>query len=117
MPPNPTVLRPRLAERDGVVAAYSTRLGGASDPPYGSLNLGGRTGDSKHAVISNRRAFFGAFSLAPEQVAFAEQVHGGEVAFVDRPGVHPAVDGLVTRHEGIALAIAAADCAAVLLVD
>ena len=49
----------------------------------------------------------------------AEQVHGGEVAVVDRKSesVVMGVDGLITADEGVCLGIYVADCCAVYLVD
>ena len=55
--------------------------------------------------------------LRPDQVASAQQVHGGEVAKALGPGDLPGVDGLVTDVPGLALRIVVADCCAVYLVD
>ncbi len=57
-----------------------------------------------------------------EQVfASAQQVHGKEVAVIDRPLTAPhcfaAADGLVTDQPGVSLGIYVADCGAVFLVD
>ena len=110
-------LRPLLADLDGVVAAYSTRHGGVSTAPFHSLNLGLNTGDEAKAVLSNQSRFLGQLGIRLDQLARAEQVHGSAVATVEAPGAYRGVDALVTARPGIALAIAAADCAVVLLVD
>ena len=110
-------LIPRLAQISRVTAAFSTRHGGVSGGPFESLNLGAKTGDDPARVRENRQRFFGSFGVDVEQVARAEQVHGAAVTSIDRAGRVDGVDGLVTRVPDVALAIATADCAAVLLVD
>ncbi len=55
--------------------------------------------------------------LEANTMAHAEQVHGGEVAVVDQPGVYPRVDGLITDRPGLTLGIRTADCAAVMVYD
>jgi YfiH family protein len=64
------------ADLGGGRAAFSTRLGGVSEPPFDSLNLGILTDDDPNAVQQNRQRLAAALRLAPEQVAFALQVHG-----------------------------------------
>lgn len=46
---------------------------------------------------------------------FARQVHGAEVAVVDRTSGRPVADGLVTTDDEVALALLGADCALVAL--
>ncbi|HET6569455.1 MAG TPA: peptidoglycan editing factor PgeF [Rhodothermales bacterium] len=101
----------------GIVAGFSTRLGGTSEPPYDSLNLGLSTGDEDASVRENRRRLFEPLGFAPDRIAVAGQVHGAEVKEVTGPGLFPGFDGLVTQKPGILLCISAADCAAVLLAD
>ena len=51
----------------------------------------------------------------------AEQVHGDEIAVIDRPATSDqpfgACDGMITNQSGLALGIYVADCCAVYLVD
>jgi len=97
----------------------SDRWGGVSSAPYGELNLGDHVGDEPVAVAENRRLLASAAGLTPERVSFMDQVHGRDVAVVDRapsPGVPlPRVDAIVTRLPGAALAVLVADCVPVLL--
>lgn len=51
----------------------------------------------------------------PHRVAYMQQVHGADVAYVTAPGVHPAVDAVFTDRPGLALGVVAADCAPVLI--
>lgn len=64
------------ADLGGARAAFSTRLGGVSQRPFDSLNLGILTEDDPGAVAENRRRLAGALGREPEQIAFALQVHG-----------------------------------------
>ncbi len=123
-------------ERDGVRwleaelptarAAFTTRLGGVSEAPFASLNLGLLTGDAPDAVAENRRRAAAAVGIAPERVLIGRQVHGTEIQERDAapdpngfavPGsARPAeVDGQVTRASGLAPLVFVADCLPVAL--
>ena len=111
------VLRPDVFSGVPVVAGFSTRHGGVSDPPYDSLNLGPTSGGDREAVQENLSRFCDALGIAPEALAAAGQVHGGTVRVVDDSVREPHCDGLVTAEAGVYLSIGVADCAAVLLAD
>ncbi len=113
------------AELDGAVAAFSTRLGGVSESPYDSLNLGLLTDDAPEAVAENRRRLAAAMGFEPEQVAFARQVHGTRLIEHSGPfacsfslpsnekeqaGHPPGADGHVVREPGLAALVFTADC-------
>ena len=101
------------------VGGFTTRAGGRSSAPYGSLNLGGHVGDDVQRVAHNRALLARTGGLPPGSLVLMEQVHGAGVATVDRPapdGV-PAVDALVTATPGLGLVVLAADCLPVLLAD
>jgi polyphenol oxidase len=121
------------ADLGGARAAFSTRRGGVSDPPFDSLNLGILTDDEPEAVTENRRRLATALDLEPEQVAFSLQVHGTRLidhsegssasrgSFVlpgrtkePRDGV-PEADGHVVRGPGVAPLVFVADCLPVAL--
>jgi YfiH family protein len=111
----------------GVVAAFTGRVGGASDPPYDSLNLGLRVGDDLRRVLANRRRAATVLGLAGRPWALARQVHSAVVLAVAAgrlgqgpPEARPPLadgDGLVTADPGVLLAVLSADCAPVLLAD
>jgi len=112
------VLRPRIfADTPTVTAGVSTRHGGVSGPPYDTLNLGRHVDDDPTCVEENRRRFCAALDVDPAWLVTAGQVHGTTVRRVDAPRHVPFCDGLVTTTPGLLLAIAAADCAPVLLAD
>lgn len=73
-------LRWLQADLGGARAAFSSRLGGVSEPPFDGLNLGVLTDDSPAAVTENRRRLAAALGFAPERIAYARQVHGAELA-------------------------------------
>jgi YfiH family protein len=112
------VLRPNIfSDVSSVSAGVSTRDGGVSGPPYDTLNLGRHVGDDPSSVEENRRRFCAALDCDPAWLATAGQVHGATVQVIDAPRHEPFCDGLVTTTPELLLAIATADCAAVLLAD
>jgi polyphenol oxidase len=113
-------------EGRGLDACVTTRAGGVSTGPYGSLNLGLHVGDEPAAVVENRRRAAAAVGCALDDLVFARQVHGREVAVVtaaDRGsgarGEAGAVkaDALVTTSPEVGLTIMVADCVPLVLVD
>ncbi|MFC4497472.1 peptidoglycan editing factor PgeF [Streptomyces ovatisporus] len=103
----------------GAHFAFTDRWGGVSAAPYESLNLGGRVGDDAAHVRTNRARAAASLGLKPSNVVWMHQVHGGDVALVDRPfgDDAPPLDGVVTMRPGLALAVLTADCTPVLLAD
>ena len=122
-------------ERDGVrwleadlgraTAAFSTRLGGVSEPPFDRLNLGVLTDDEDASVVENRRRLAGALDLATGRIPIGLQVHGAELAihagpqrpspFAEPGGEIPEVDGHVVTAPGLAPLVFTADCLPVAL--
>jgi len=101
------------AELGGARAAFSTRLGGVSEPPFDSLNLGLLTEDDEETVKENRHRLAAAFGFTPDQVVFARQVHGTEL--IEHPADPREADGHVIREPGIAPLVFVADCLPVAL--
>jgi polyphenol oxidase len=104
----------------GARAIFSTRLGGVSEGPYESLNLGILTDDDLDLVTENRRRLAAATGLDPDRVAMGWQVHGTDLrewdaapspsAFAE-PGTElDRVDGHLTGQHGLALIVLVADC-------
>ncbi|GAA1125969.1 peptidoglycan editing factor PgeF [Streptomyces javensis] len=107
-------------DASGAHFAFTDRWGGVSAAPYEELNLGGAVGDDPQAVRTNRELAAKAVGLDPAAVVWMNQVHGRDVAVVDGPWSDdeiPAVDAVVTRRRGLALAVLTADCTPVLLAD
>jgi hypothetical protein len=116
------------ARLGGATAVFSTRAGGASKPPFDSLNLGILGDDEGDAVAENHRRLATGFGLSPERIAIGRQVHGAELAIHPRGAlrcsfsVHdaekeqgkgdgwPEVDGHVSDDPSLALLVFVADC-------
>ena len=113
-------------ELPGGRVVFSTRLGGVSDGPYASLNLGILTDDDPGRVAENRRLLAAGAGLDPARVAMGWQVHGADIRRWEsvpdgggyaRPGAElDRVDGHVTDLPGVGLLVLAADCLPVALV-
>jgi len=107
----------RLLEFKDVLFGFSTRIGGASNPPFDSLNLGLDCGDERDRVLENRRRFFQALGIRQEQLAVPGQVHGSRVEVASKPGLFPSTDALVTNRPGVFLSLSVADCLPIFYFD
>ncbi len=94
---------------------FGSRLGGSSEGPYKSLNLGMNVGDRKRDVGRNRELLLRAVGIDGKRLVRAEQVHGADLSVARRGGCSGGVDGLVTPEKDLALAISTADCYAVVI--
>jgi hypothetical protein len=105
------------ADLGGARAAFSTRLGGVSEAPYDTLNLGLLTDDAEKAVVQNRGRLAAALGFEPEQVAFARQVHGTRLLDhrIERPEGLTEADGHLLAEAGTAALVFVADCLPVAL--
>jgi polyphenol oxidase len=104
----------------GADAIVTTRVGGVSDAPYDTLNLGDHVGDDPVAVRENRRRLAVAMGVSASGLAVARQVHGTGVVVVHRDADLDALgdaDMLVTTDDAIALCILVADCVPIVVVD
>ncbi len=103
----------RLDAPGPYVAAFSTRVGGVSEPPFDTLNLGRLTADDPGRVTENRRRLCSEVGAEPGALCFGRQVHGGRVrraAGRGEPG-----DGVWSDEPGQPLLVFAADCVPVAL--
>lgn len=97
------------------VAALSTsRGGGVSAAPYGSLNLGDHVGDDPVAVAENRRRLVTALPGAP---CWLRQVHGTTVVDAAHAAVGSEADAAFTRTPAAVCLVMTADCLPVLFCD
>lgn len=101
-----------------VTVAFTDRHGGVSAPPYDSLNLGRAVGDNPSAVDHNLQLVAGELGVDASHVVLMNQVHGANVAVIDRP-TDPQLrtDAMVSASRQVALCVRAADCVPVLLAD
>ncbi|MES2796888.1 MAG: peptidoglycan editing factor PgeF [Bacteroidota bacterium] len=100
-----------------MAAGQSTRLGGKSEAPYYSLNLGKSVGDNIETVLENRKTFFGELDFELNQVVFSHQVHGSEILKVEKSGDYSGFDAQITNIPAICLAVSIADCTPILIYD
>ncbi|MEO8092676.1 MAG: polyphenol oxidase family protein [bacterium] len=113
------------AELPGARAAFSTRVGGVSAPPFDELNLGFLTDDDPVAVRGNRHRLAAAVGIDPRDVLIGRQVHGAEIRRHDArqvgdPFAEPGppvdeADGQVTAAPHLAPLVFVADCLPVAL--
>ena len=101
--------------------AFSTRVGGVSEGPYESLNLGMLTADDSERVVENRRRLCEAVGADAAAAAMGWQMHGARVTQAESRGVlSPGTvwercDGLWSDRPGQAMMLLAADCLPVAL--
>lgn len=117
----------------GILAFFTSRLGGVSQGAFESLNLGARVGDDPVAVHANRQRVEQRLGMP---VRYLNQVHGNAVhvveasatapsnatdGLVEKPTENPteeiAADGAISLGEHTGLGVYVADCVPVLLAD
>lgn len=113
-------------EQDGFTNAFSTRLGGVSSMPEGSLNLAGFNEDDAENIYENRRRFLKLFP-GDWTLTGCWQIHSADVRVVhneqeaaQKPGVlgdDQYCDALVSRTPRILLSVKTADCVPILIGD
>jgi len=123
---NTKAMIPELTSVDmgsGIVAVFTARFGGVSQPPWEYLNLGPNVQDDPQSVAVNRRIISDILGFP---IAFASQVHGNNVLQLsdadsarwhraDIPITAGEADGLATGVTQLGLGVLVADCVPVLL--
>lgn len=110
------MIYPQWPAPANVRAVSTTREGGASGPPYDSLNLAGHVGDAAAAVQENRRRLYRQLSL-PAEPFWLEQVHGIRVVEAGGSAPQPSADASFSRRPGAVCAVMTADCLPALFCD
>ena len=101
---------------DGIHAVCTTRVGGVSQPPFGSWNLGDHVRDDPLAVAQNR-------ALLQEQLGgakpiFLSQVHGTDVvALTSQTPDSLVADACLSVDSQLACTIMVADCLPLMFTD
>jgi YfiH family protein len=99
---------------------FTTRLGGVSERPFDSLNLGGKWGDVPAHAAENRRRI--ELAAGGRRIFFAAQVHGINSVRVT-PATSPDVvaatqaDAVIATSASTPVGVIVADCAPVLIAD
>jgi YfiH family protein len=115
---------PLLSAIPGLRHAFFTRDGGVSEGIYGGLNggLNGGLGsrDDPANIHENRRRMAEQMGVTPEHFLSVHQIHSPDAVIATGPWQgpdRPKADAIVTRAEGLAIGVTAADCGPILLVD
>ena len=111
---------PLLSAIPGLRHAFFSREGGVSDGIYASLNGGLGSNDDPAAVAENRRRMAEQMGVPPSHFLGVHQIHSPDAVVATGPwqgASRPRADSIVTRTEGLAIGITAADCGPLLLVD
>jgi polyphenol oxidase len=105
----------------------STRVGGFSNPPYHSLNLGFHAGDDPAIVLKNRKRLAFVLGIPLHNFITAKQVHNSHVKIITEGFQgHGAfnydtaiseTDAMITDVPNICLMVLQADCVPILLFD
>lgn len=96
---------------------FTTRMGGVSETPYASLNLGLSSGDDEALVAENRRRVLAAFGTDEGGACAFSQVHGVRVLEGQPSWFVEEADAVVTNKPGLLLVVSVADCLPVLFHD
>jgi YfiH family protein len=101
---------------------FFTRKGGVSDGIHQGLNVGFGSDDHPERVAENRKRAAAAFGVGTDRLTTVYQVHGTDVAVLDRPLDRerddiPRADAMVTNVPDVMLGILTADCTPVLFCD
>lgn len=82
---------------------FSTRLGGVSEPPFDSLNLGLAQGDDPRAVAENRRRLLAALGAEAHGGALLcpRQVHGTAVVCLTEPSPEALAEARRSAEAGV----------------
>lgn len=104
----------------GLVAGFTTRMGGYSKAPFQAMNCGLHVGDEAQHVIRNRQKLCDLLNFPFNAWTNADQIHGNQVAIIDyshagrgRASMEDTIegtDGLLTGEPNILLTSFYADC-------
>ena len=110
--------RSTVIPAEGFTHGFPERTGGVSEGLRSSLNLGGRWGDDKALVATNRRLLAAHAGYDPAQLIATRHVHGTNVwRFGELLADDAEFDGLVCDRVGPVLGAFAADCIPILYAE
>jgi polyphenol oxidase len=111
---------PLLSAVPGLRHAFFSRDGGVSDGIYAGLNGGIGSNDDPAKVAENRRRMAEQMGVTLDHFLTLFQVHSPDAVVASAPwdtASRPRADAIVTRTEGLAIGVTAADCGPILFVD
>ena len=109
-----------LSRQPKLIHGIFTRLGGASKPPFESLNVSYSVGDQRENVTRNLKKI--TETLEADRLIFMNQAHGTDILILHQSeslDFHdtPRADAMITNRPDVALMVKQADCQAVILYD
>lgn len=111
-------------EASGFINAFTTRQGGVSPLPAGTLNLGNFSQDDHLNINENRRRLKVALDHNERPLLTLQQIHSADIHRVTTPedaarvSVEPPIgDALVTSRRDLLLGVQTADCLPILIAD
>ena len=117
---------PAFEQTGMVISCFTSRIGGVSEKPYSSLNLGVKTEDTKERILNNYDLLSKTLNIPLENCVLSDQVHKDKIKIVTevdrgkgiiRSSDISEIDGMITNQKGIALVTLYADCVPVFLFD
>jgi YfiH family protein len=111
---------PLLSAIPGLHHAFFDREGGVSEGIYAGLNGGIGSRDDPAHVMENRRRMAEQMGVPPSRFLSVHQIHSPDAVIATGPwdiATRPKADAIVTRTEGLAIGVTAADCGPVLFAD
>ncbi len=112
---------PEMAELGWLRHAFLTRLGGASAPPYDSLNMSDKNGDYESVVSKNKNRIAAAFGFDSRRLVLLDQVQEDQILLLKEPIAALSgpleYDSMITGVSNIFLGIRTADCLPIFVVD
>ena len=111
---------PLLSAIPGLRHAFFNREGGVSGGIYAGLNGGLGSNDDPAHVAENRRRMAEVMGVTSGRFLSLHQIHSPDAVVATGPWPtpeRPRADALVTRTEGLAIGVTAADCGPILFVD
>ncbi len=106
-------IQPNWSAPPTVRASCTTRLGGVSAPPFGTLNLALHVGDDPALVAQNRKILREQMAL-PAEPCWINQTHGTQTVTLEQD-ISRDADAAVTRVAGTIAVVMIADCLPILL--
>ena len=109
-----------LSAVPGLRHAFFSREGGVSEGIYAGLNGGIGSDDNPAHVAENRRRMAAALRVSSERLLTVFQIHSPDVVVASHAweaAARPKADAIVTRTEGLAIGVTAADCGPILFAD
>jgi YfiH family protein len=93
-----------------LTCAFSTRIGGFSEGPFASFNMGNIKFDDPKLITKNRNLFFDIIGINKKWVALPDQIHSANIKTIYRPGIVPKTDALISKEKGLFIGVQTADC-------